>query len=278
MSRELILSKLKDYQSHASTADVHKSVELHIRRVQLNESALRVLRVLEFRSRVVPGACWLKAATIADVIGRSVSTVRRALRTLIAEGVIKKHETTRAKSGGDGANIFVILPVEHANDHAQMNTRDNGENPRHAEDEAASRERKEDSVKDAQIKNEVYTSGEGEEDKPLDKSFVPDTVPAEFTDAVWPYLRDAVKVHRLYTRAIIASRQLGDYKGVRDHVAVQAFKATVFALKAGKVKTDMFGYFFGTYRSLAIADIRREAAAERGIDLDAIFGADEETA
>ena len=281
MSRELIIEKLRPYQTHPDATSVAASVEWHIRNARLNETALRVLRVLQFRSKIVYGAAWLKLETIADVIGKSVRTVRRALRQLEQAEVIDTYFQTREKSGGDGASVFTIRPVisiVRANVRPSLSARVEDENPRHAEDEGSSAKGKDDSLKKHQEKNEVYTSGEGEEDKPLDKSFVPDTVPAEFTDAVWPYLRDAVKVHRLYTRAIIASRQLGDYKGVRDHVAVQAFKATVFALKAGKVKTDMFAYFYGTYRSLAIADIRREAAAERGIELEAIFGVDEETA
>lgn len=280
MSRELIIEKLRPYQTHPDATSVAASVEWHIRNARLNETALRVLRVLQFRSKIVYGAAWLKLETIADVIGKSVRTVRRALRQLEQAEVIDTYFQTREKSGGDGASVFTIRPVisiVRANVRPSLSARVEDENPRHAEDEAASRERKDDSLKKQQEKNEVYTSREGEGDKPLGRDFVPDTVPEAFVNAVWPYLRDAVKVHRFYTRAIIASRQLGDYR-VRDHVAVQAFKATVFALKAGKVKTDMFGYFFGTYRSLAIADIRREAAAERGIDLQALFGADEETA
>lgn len=279
MSRELIIEKLRPYQTHPDATSVAASVEWHIRNARLNETALRVLRVLQFRSKIVYGAAWLKLETIADVIGKSVRTVRRALRQLEQAEVIDTYFQTREKSGGDGASVFTIRPVisiVRANVRPSMSARSEDENTRHAESEGSSAKGKDDSLKKHQEKNEVYTSG-GDEDKPLGKDFVPDTIPEAFVNVVWPYLRDAVKVHRLYTRAIIAAKQLGDYR-VRDHVAVQAFKATVFALKAGKVKSDMFAYFYGTYKALAVADIRREAAEARGIDLHALFGADEETA
>src|SRR5690606_10908892 len=67
-----IAEKLRPYQSFGSAAEMHRAVELHIRQNQLNESALRVLRVLEFRSKLVPGVSWLKYETIAGVIGKSV--------------------------------------------------------------------------------------------------------------------------------------------------------------------------------------------------------------
>src|SRR5690606_15300808 len=77
-----IKEKLQEHQSFASVSIMHAAVEEHVKNNSLNESALRVLRVLEFRSKMVPGVCWLKYATIAEVIGKSVSTVRRAISAL----------------------------------------------------------------------------------------------------------------------------------------------------------------------------------------------------
>src|SRR5690606_11472125 len=111
-----IIEKLRPYQSFGSAAEMHRAVEVHIRNNRLNESSLRVLRVLGFRSKSAPGASWLKYATMAGVIGKCVSTVRRAIRSLVDGGIIAKVAQARARMGGDGANIYVIKPIDHASE------------------------------------------------------------------------------------------------------------------------------------------------------------------
>jgi hypothetical protein len=56
----------------------------------------------------------------------SKKTIYRVLKALAEKGAIKKHTTTRPKSGGQGAMIYTIEP----NVHPSMSTRDVPETPR----------------------------------------------------------------------------------------------------------------------------------------------------
>src|SRR5690606_16022528 len=126
--------------------------------------------------------------TIAGVIGKSVSTVRRAIRSLVDAGIIEKVAQTRDRMGGDGANIYVIKPIDHASEHAQMNTRHDDEKPHYTADEPSDREVKEDPSKDAQNK------GYGTYVPTLDASFTPDTVPSEFKKLAARFWNDANRI------------------------------------------------------------------------------------
>ncbi|QDQ02655.1 HTH domain-containing protein [Lysinibacillus fusiformis] len=56
-----------------------------------------------------PGACHLKASTIAAALEISTKTVYCTIKKLESLGIIKKQKTTKVK-GGHGANIYIILP------------------------------------------------------------------------------------------------------------------------------------------------------------------------
>ncbi|MDJ1631064.1 helix-turn-helix domain-containing protein [Bacillus velezensis] len=75
----------------------------------------------------------MKAETLAELIGKSVKTARRALNKLVKLEIIKKVATTRKVNGGHGANILVVLPVGTAsknnNDQSIMTSRQESEEP-----------------------------------------------------------------------------------------------------------------------------------------------------
>ena len=253
-----IIEKLRPYQSFGSAAEMHRAVEVHIRNNRLNESALRVLRVLEFRSKIVPGASWLKYETIAGVIGKSVSTVRRAIRSLVNAGIIEKVAQTRDRMGGDGANIYVIKPIEHANEQAQMNTRHDDEKPQNKKDKPSDREVKEDPSKDAQ--NKGYGTYVPET---LDASFTPDTVPSEFKRLAARFWNDANRIDTLWKKAIMAHRSLGLVE-VYEDVAIDSLKQAVYALKHRRIRGSFDGYYYGILIQKIAAYHRARVAEERG--------------
>lgn len=265
-----IYEKLQHFQSFATPAEMAQAVELHIRNNDLSETQLRVLRVLEFRSKAIPGASWLKVSTICDVIKKSDATVRRALRRLEQLGIIERVATLRAKTGGTGANVYVISATEtyreQSDDQAGMTSRADDGNPRHTANTGQFAQAKDDSVKDAQSKilsNNVQTADKTDR---LDKSFTPGIVPNEFRNLVGRYFNDAEKIYHLYNRCVIASKAAGlDY--VDDESAEQAFKETVFQYKRGKVR-NFDGYFYGVYFNMAVAEVRRQAM---GDDLPAFY-------
>ncbi|MEY9973843.1 putative transcriptional regulator [Lysinibacillus sp. RC46] len=101
---------LAQYTTFDSVADMDTAVEEHIAAYyyDLTESERAIVFKLASHSLENPGACHLKAATIAAALEISTKTVYRAISKLESLGIIKKQTTMKVK-GGRGANIYIIL-------------------------------------------------------------------------------------------------------------------------------------------------------------------------
>ncbi|MGE7091199.1 helix-turn-helix domain-containing protein [Lysinibacillus sp. NPDC048646] len=106
----MALEYLAQYTTFESIADMDKSVEDHIavHYFNLTDSERAIVFKLASHSLEHPGACHLKACTIAAALEISTKTVYRAISKLESLGIIKKQSTTKVK-GGRGANIYIIL-------------------------------------------------------------------------------------------------------------------------------------------------------------------------
>ncbi|MGG2103909.1 helix-turn-helix domain-containing protein [Lysinibacillus pakistanensis] len=104
---------LAQYTTFESIADMDQHVEEHIQQhfYDLTESERAIVFKLASHSLEYPGACHLKAATIAAALEISTKTVYRAISKLESLEIIKKQKTTKVK-GGCGANIYIILPYQ----------------------------------------------------------------------------------------------------------------------------------------------------------------------
>lgn len=102
---------LANYKTFESMADMDSAVENHMAThyYNLTESERAIVFKLASHALVYPGACHLKAATIATSLEISTKTVYRSIKKLELLGIIKKQKTTKVK-GGRGANIYIILP------------------------------------------------------------------------------------------------------------------------------------------------------------------------
>jgi predicted transcriptional regulator len=103
------------------------AVEEHIAAhyYDLTESERAIVFKLASHALEYPGACHLKAATIAAALEISTKTVYRAITKLESLGIIKKETTVKSK-GGQGASIYIILPY---NVSPSMSERENDEKP-----------------------------------------------------------------------------------------------------------------------------------------------------
>jgi len=101
---------LAQFTTFESIADMDSAVEDHIAAhyYDLTESERAIVFKLASHSLNYPGACHLKAATIAAALEISTKTVYRAILKLESLGIIKRQKTTKVK-GGRGANIYIIL-------------------------------------------------------------------------------------------------------------------------------------------------------------------------
>ncbi|WP_347723959.1 helix-turn-helix domain-containing protein [Lysinibacillus capsici] len=104
---------LAQYTTFESVADMDIAVENHLAAhyYDLTESERAIVLKLSSHSLEHPGACHLKAATIAAALEISTKTVYRAISKLESLGIVKRQKTTKVK-GGRGANIYIILPYK----------------------------------------------------------------------------------------------------------------------------------------------------------------------
>ncbi|QTB26322.1 helix-turn-helix domain-containing protein [Lysinibacillus sphaericus] len=124
---------LATYKTFDSIADMDSAVENHMAAhyYDLTESERAIVFKLASHSLENPGACHLKAATIAAALEISTKTVYRAISKLESLGIVKKETTVKSK-GGQGASIYIILPY---NVPASMSERGNAEKPCESMDE-----------------------------------------------------------------------------------------------------------------------------------------------
>lgn len=121
-----VFEYLKEYTTFTSVEEMDQHVEKHIQEhyYELTKSERAIVFKIAAHALQYPGACHLKAQTIADSLEISTKTVYRAIKKLESLGIIKKVNYTREK-GGQGANIYIILPH---NVPAKMSEQSNAEN------------------------------------------------------------------------------------------------------------------------------------------------------
>ena len=112
-AKTMAFEYLAQYKTFESIADMDTAVENHmaIHYYDLTESERAIIFKLSSHALEHPGACHLKAATIAAALEISTKTVYRAISKLELLGIIKRQKTTKVK-GGRGANIYIILPYK----------------------------------------------------------------------------------------------------------------------------------------------------------------------
>lgn len=99
--------------SFRSVDELNGAIRTHIYRNKsdLTPAAIEVLKVLSRHAVKTPGVAYLKLATIAELIGKHRVTVIRSIKRLVNLGIIRKEIKYRPVSGGNGANMYVILPA-----------------------------------------------------------------------------------------------------------------------------------------------------------------------
>ncbi|MEK4283203.1 helix-turn-helix domain-containing protein [Ureibacillus sp. FSL K6-0165] len=119
---------LKEYTTFNSVEEMDQHVEKHIQAhyYNLTKSERAIVFKIAAHALQHPGACHLKVQTIADSLEISERTVYRAIKKLEKLGIIRKENTIRSQNGGQGANIYVILPFE-LNVSPEMSVRENAD-------------------------------------------------------------------------------------------------------------------------------------------------------
>lgn len=114
-----------------SIDELNGAIRTHIYRNKsnLSPSAIDVLKVLSRHAVKTPGVAWLKIDSIATLIGKHRTTIIRAIKRLETLGIIRKEIKYRPVSGGNGANMYVILAPASSSATAQMQLRQDTAKP-----------------------------------------------------------------------------------------------------------------------------------------------------
>jgi len=103
---------LYKYSTFEDTKELNYHVKQHVNKhyYDMTKTERGVLYAIAQYAVVKDGACKLRVITLAKALDKTERTIYRALNTLIELGIIDRINTTREKSGGQGANIYRILP------------------------------------------------------------------------------------------------------------------------------------------------------------------------
>lgn len=100
------LPSLYRYSQFRSVEEMDSAVKYYNQ--FLKKQHYETLNLLKQYSCVHPGVSKLKVETMANLLNKDNRTIRRHLKYLEQKGYITVIYTYRDKSGGNGANIYVI--------------------------------------------------------------------------------------------------------------------------------------------------------------------------
>lgn len=256
------MNYLSEYAMFNSVKEMDEAINLHIRsnQYELNETDRDVLMMLSRYSVKYKGAAHLKTETIANTIGKSIRTVQRVLRKLERLNIIERKEFIRKKSGGNGANIYIILPVNVAADMSDREDTDklNDSDVEKADDQA-------ETISLLSDKNntvpETAKPNKPTEDEIIKRS-LRNAIPKPIYDALSPFFsgRELYDKYGILLRAkakINRSIRLEEY----GNSYIDAFYNVVRLYKAGRV-TSLDGLLYVVWERLT-AEISRQINASK---------------
>ncbi|WP_255263092.1 helix-turn-helix domain-containing protein [Priestia megaterium] len=267
-------TEMKQLQSFENVAAMNEAIRgfLYTYKHELAPSVINVLKTISRYGCKIVGVAFLKVDTIAKLTESSKRTVQRALKMLESYGVIERKATMREK-GGSGHNVYVIRAVDGCvtpDVTAEMSSREESESVDVA------------SVEQPKVSSETVIAKTSPskrinkrinvKDVQLDESFTPSNVPQAFVDATAPFYRSADVIYRLWNRVLVAykkselSRPVEEAEVLKD--VIQAFKESIFAKKASKIRTTFEGYFYRVVEAKLAVWKRREIPFFDWLDFD----------
>lgn len=243
---------LAEHASFNDKNELNLAVREHLYRnaAALTDTARITLKAIARYAVKFPGAAHLKAATVAELIGKSEKTARRMIKLLTELNIIEKVGTTRKVNGGKGANIIRILPPETTNDQSIMSSRAEAEKLATPMAEQTKNE------------NEPLILIKQKSIKNLDTASIPasalkESIPEEIYKAMSPYF-DADDLYKYYGILLRAKKSVDEDLMIENHPEdfVDVFRNTVLKYKRGQVR-NLANYLFNAWQNAATVICRR---------------------
>lgn len=265
--------KLEQYINFESLQELNHHVTQHVKHNQLNDTEYRLLTILAQHSVKYLGASYLKVSTLMSLLDVSKSTVKRSLKALISKGIITKEHTFRPKSGGFGANIFIINQyIETVEEPSETTKEPSESNPcSEAENTAGSRLlarlRKEETTSHKSFKHKYLVTNQSSINREYNMSYK-DVCPSHIPLALGKHMLkffDSATVNRLYYSITNA---LQPYEGREDYdserlleLAERGFNALITAIKNHNYNSskyskvnNIFSYIYMSTLKIAVKD------------------------
>lgn len=119
------METIRQYQTFETVEKMNKHIDKLFKNFEFNDTEREILFTISKHSVKVLGVCWLKNKTLANIVGKSIGTVKNAIRKFKNMGIIKRVRQNRKKSGGDGASLTIIFPkLTTAVDHREEKKND----------------------------------------------------------------------------------------------------------------------------------------------------------
>ncbi|MEH6868925.1 helix-turn-helix domain-containing protein [Bacillus safensis] len=212
-----------------SIDELNGAIRTHIYRNKsnLSPSAIDVLKVLSRHAVKTPGVAWLKIDSIASLIGKHRTTIIRAIKRLETLGIIRKEIKYRPVSGGNGANMYVILAPASSSATAQMQPRQDAAKPTGSK---ADRPKSEDEAVILKSKNNLLRN-----------------TYAAFKNVIDCLVTDRRLTSRLYGVYLAQTSALKSAydKSLLDEIGLNALR-TVFRTVKNRPIRNLVGYYSGT--------------------------------
>lgn len=225
---------LSDYQTFENKQQLNEAVSDHLssHTYDLNDTARDVLLMLARYSVKFPGVAHLKTATIADSIGKSGRTIRRAIASLVDLGIVEKIPFMREVSGGYGANLYRIMPYDVQ---SNMSTREDVVETTRASEETVENENE--PISSLNLNN-IITNTYLRPFYARFKAFIHSTI----GEGSQPLISRLYGVYLSHSKPLLAGNAFD--KGSVEHIGFQALKTAVMATKNKRIK-NLAGYFNG---------------------------------
>ncbi|CAM3802497.1 hypothetical protein [Alkalicoccus chagannorensis] len=255
---------LSEASTFETKADLNAAVADHLRacRAHITDTDYAVLSFVAQHAVKYPGAAQLKADTIASGVDKSNATARRSLRKLAALGVLAKRQLLRPKSGGWGANVYVIQRPAQSHDHSHDHSPDSA-SPRRPKPQPANQPGE--TTSKATSNKPEYTN---DTETPLPAAMLRANMPKAVYKALAPYF-DARELYGLAGAVFKAKSRHSNDIIIEHHAAefTDVLRAAVLRYKAGKVKPGKLqGYVYTAVSRLCTAITVREKLGAREYD------------
>ena len=255
---------LSQYQTFNSKEELNTAIYAHIKRnsYDLNETDRTALKMIARYAVKFAGAAHLKAATIAQLIGKSEKTARRVVNKLADLGIIRKVATMRKINGGKGANILQILPVEDGNDQSTLSSREDART-RDIKRIETQKSAAEPSNSIKQLKNNTLL-----ETATVPSTALKESLPSAIYDAMSPYF-NAADLYKYYGVLLRAKRSVSNNVLIEDNPQpfVTAFQNAILKLKQGKVR-NLANYLYRAWQNATATIVRRRVFANSELFYD----------